>query len=82
MFYAIAVDDESAALNRFERIASADGRVVLEGKFLYAEDALAFIKEHPVDLAFLDIEMPEMNGLELAERLLEIAPYIKVGDRL
>jgi Response regulator containing CheY-like receiver and SARP domains len=78
MFYAIAVDDESSALGRFERIASADSRISIEGKFLYAEDALAFVKEHSVDLAFLDIEMPEMSGLELAERLLEIDPYIKV----
>jgi two-component SAPR family response regulator len=78
MFIAIAVDDESRALDRFERVASTDGRISIDGKFLYAEDALAFVREHPVDLAFLDIEMPEMSGLELAERLLEIDPYIKV----
>lgn len=78
MFHAIVVDDENAALSRFERIASKDERIVIDGKFLYAEDALAFIKEHPVDIAFLDIEMPEINGLELAERLMEIDPYIRV----
>jgi len=78
MFHAIVVDDENAALNRFDRIASKDQRIVIDGKFLYAEDAVAFIKEHPVDIAFLDIEMPEINGLELAERLMEIDPYIRV----
>ncbi len=78
MFHTIVVDDENSALKRFERIASKDPRIVIDGKFLYAEDAVAFIKEHPVDIAFLDIEMPEMNGLELAERLMEIDPYIRV----
>lgn len=78
MFHVIVVDDESAALRRFERIASADVRLSVEGKFLYAEDALAFAKEHPVDLAFLDIEMPEMSGLDLAERLMEMDPYIRI----
>ena len=78
MFHAIVVDDENTALNRFERIASKDQRIVIDGKFLYAEDAIAFIEEHPVDIAFLDIEMPEMSGLELAERLMERDPYIKI----
>lgn len=78
MLHAIVVDDESSALKRFERIASADIRLSVKGTFLYAEDALTFVRENPVDLAFLDIEMPEMGGLELAERLMEIDPYIRV----
>lgn len=78
MFHAIVVDDENTALSRFERIASQDQRIVIDGKFLYAEDAVAFIKEHPIDIAFLDIEMPEISGLELAEKLMEIDPYIRV----
>jgi two-component SAPR family response regulator len=78
MFHAIVVDDESSALSRFERIAAKDPRIAIDGKFLYAEDAVAFIKEHPVDIAFLDIEMPEMGGLELAEKLMEIDSYIRV----
>lgn len=78
MFHAIVVDDEIAALNRFERIASNDQRLTIDGKFLYVEDAVAFIKKNPVDIAFLDIEMPEMNGLELAERLMEVDSYIRV----
>lgn len=78
MFQVIVVDDEISALNRFQRIASADSRLSVEGTFQYAKDALDYAREHPVDLAFLDIEMPEMNGLELAERLLEIDACIRV----
>jgi two-component SAPR family response regulator len=78
MFNTIVVDDEQAALNRFERIISGDDRVALTGKFLYASDALAFSAGNPVDLAFLDIDMPEMSGLELAERLMELNPYLRV----
>jgi CheY-like chemotaxis protein len=33
---------------------------------------MAFVREHPRGLAFLDKEMPEMSGLELAVRLTEI----------
>lgn len=78
MFHVMAVDDENAALKRFERIASHDPRIVIDGVFLYWEDAIDFVKEHPIDIAFLDIEMPEISGLELAERLIEIDPYISV----
>jgi two-component SAPR family response regulator len=78
MFKVITVDDEAAALRRFERIASADERLELCGSFQYARDALAFVRDSVVDFAFIDIEMPEMNGLELAERLLEADPHIKV----
>ncbi len=78
MLHVIAVDDENAALKRLERIASEDGRICLEGKFLYAGDAIDFVGKQQADVAFLDIEMPEMSGLELAERLMEIDPYIRI----
>ncbi len=45
----------------------------MEGKFLYAGDA-RLCRKQQADVAFLDIEMPEMSGLELAERLMEIDP--------
>jgi hypothetical protein len=45
MFHVIVVDDESAALKRFERIASGIPGISMEGKFLYADDAIAFVRE-------------------------------------
>lgn len=37
--------------------------------FSSAAEALAFLENHPVDVLFLDIDMPEMNGIELRKRI-------------
>lgn len=65
----IAVDDEKIAL---EALSSAIKAVVAEDEvisFRYAEDALEFVKENLCDIAFLDVEMAGMSGVELAERM-------------
>ncbi len=78
MFRVIGVDDEKQALDRFERIMKQDARVLVTGTFTRVEDAAEFVRRNPVDVAFLDIEMPGRSGLELAERLTEENPYIEV----
>lgn len=78
MFRVIGVDDEKKALNRFERIMKEDVRVSVTGTFTRVADAIEFVRCNPVDIAFLDIEMPGLSGLELAERLAEENPYIEV----
>jgi two-component SAPR family response regulator len=40
--------------------------------------AINFICGHQVDAAFLDIKMPTMNGIDLAKKLIEINPKLKV----
>jgi len=42
--------------------------------FTRPREALEWIKTHPVDLALLDIDMPEINGLMLAEQLKRSCP--------
>ena len=44
----------------------------------WPDDALETAKLHPVDVAFLDIQMGGMNGLELAVRLKKIKPDIHI----
>lgn len=41
-------------------------------------ELLEFAVEHPCDVAFLDIEMRSMNGIELAKRLKEINPSVNI----
>ena len=65
----IAVDDEKIAL---EALSSAIKAIVAEDEvvsFRYPEDAIEYAKENLCDIAFLDIEMVGMSGVELAEEL-------------
>ena len=68
----IAVDDEHFALAKME----AAIKETLPGCALFCFDtpsgAIAHAQGHPVDVAFLDIEMGGMNGLQLAKRLKDI----------
>ena len=74
----IAVDDEKIAL---ESLASAIKAIVTDDEvisFRYAEDALEYAKENICDIAFLDIEMVGMSGVELAEELKKYNSEINI----
>lgn len=49
-------------------LASIDG-IELVGSFQQINEALAFLQQHEADIAFLDIEIAEDNGIELARNL-------------
>ncbi|MFB9276930.1 response regulator [Cohnella cellulosilytica] len=68
----LVVDDEPAMLLAMKRLLSKADGVELAGSFRNAAEALAFVKANPVDLAFLDIQIGEEDGLELARSLREL----------
>ena len=47
------------------------------GEAQNGKNALQFIQEHPVDLVFVDIDMPEMNGIEFMEECRRIKPDVQ-----
>ena len=63
---AICVDDAALILehtiSQLKQINSIDN---VEG-FTHPSDALEYVKQNPVDIALLDIDMPDMNGIALA----------------
>jgi DNA-binding LytR/AlgR family response regulator len=61
----LIVDDEVAAHYVLENYIGRMDRLVLAGQCYNAMDALNFLHRQPVDLLFLDINMPELTGLEL-----------------
>lgn len=73
-----AVDDETHTLKRFERIVQNYKEVELCGLFETGTELLDYLKEHTLDAVFLDIEMPEMNGLILSQQLLDIDGNIDI----
>lgn len=73
-----AVDDELHVLERFKRMILEIEEVELCGLFETGEDLLSYLKEHPIDVVFLDIEMPEINGLELSAKILDLYETINI----
>ncbi|WP_405153567.1 response regulator [Paenibacillus sp. FSL K6-0108] len=77
---AVLIDDELLALSYLELQLMKIDNINLDiiGKFTNPNDAIDIVKHTKVDIAFIDIELPEINGIELAERLLEVNPDLMV----
>jgi two-component system, LytTR family, response regulator len=69
MIRAYIVDDERLAVQRLSRMLRETGRVDVAGSATDPEDALAVLRAQPVDVLFLDIQMPGMTGFDLLEAL-------------
>ena len=67
----IIVDDEPLAVKLLESFVAKTPQLRLEASFTDSVEALSWLKEHPVNLAFMDIQMPDMNGMELSHMLPE-----------
>lgn len=67
----IIVDDEDRARNMLEILLRNIGEQDIRS-FGDAESALAYLTSNPCDVAFLDVEMPGMDGLDLANELLKL----------
>lgn len=62
----IIVDDEPLALDLLESYVRRTPFLQLKARCGNAVEALSVLGREPVDIAFLDIQMPELNGLELS----------------
>ena len=69
---AIVVDDEMLMIRRFVRLTADFGDLDIIGQFECAEDALGFARDNKIDVAFIDIKMPVVDGLELASKLKKL----------
>ncbi|MFI3170437.1 MAG: response regulator [Faecalibacterium sp.] len=74
----IYVDDEKNAIKNFDFYIQQYPYVTERTYFSRAQEALAFAKEHAFDIAFLDIQMPDMDGFVLSRTLKELQPEIEV----
>lgn len=75
MIRAFVIDDEPLAVKRLVRMLEETGRVELAGSSTDPVDALAALSKHPVDVLFLDIQMPGMTGFEMLG-MLESQPLV------
>jgi len=64
MISCIAIDDEPLALEIMEAHCAKLPFLKLERSFTDTTEAAAFLRKFPVDLLFLDIQMPDRNGMD------------------
>lgn len=69
MIKCIAIDDEPLALKQMAAYISKTPFLELAGQFESAMPALAFLQEEVVDLMFVDINMPDLSGMDFVKSL-------------
>lgn len=75
---AICVDDEAILLKVLKAAVEQSPDIESAADFSNGEDAIKYAESNPVDIAFLDIEIHSMTGIELAVELRKINPKMYV----
>src|SRR5699024_536110 len=74
----VCVDDEALSLQFLERQLNKLDSIDVLATFTNPLEGQQFIIDQEVDVELLDIHMPQINGIELAEQLLEAKPDLKI----
>ena len=75
MYKVLLVDDEymiTEGLKRLIPFEKWDMEVVATAN--HADDALEYVREHPVDIVISDVNMPDKTGLEMIQEMKEVLP--------
>lgn len=65
----VVVDDEPIALELLKRYVERTPFLSLDAALTNGLEVLVYLEEHQPDLIFLDIQMPDLNGLQLSKNL-------------
>lgn len=74
----IAIDDEPLALEILRKKIEKVSYLELKATFHSASQALKYLSDYEVDCIFLDIEMPDFNGVELAKIINQFSEKPKI----
>lgn len=75
------IDDDLLSIGVMKEMVSQIDFLKLEGVFDKALDAVSALSQQPVDVIFLDVEMPEMNGLQLLSALNEKPSVVLITSK-
>lgn len=78
MLKTILVDDEELSIKRLNKILTECGEIQICNTFSNSLEAYEYIKENKIDVAFLDISMPDMDGMTFSGMLRDMDSDIEV----
>ncbi|MBW0178016.1 LytTR family DNA-binding domain-containing protein [Sediminibacterium sp.] len=76
MIHCIAIDDEPLALQLIQEYCAKISFLKLEKTFTNTDEAISFMQANKIDLIFLDIQMPDITGIQFYKNLIEKPPVI------
>ena len=74
----ILADDHEIFLDSLTALVSSENNMIVISKAHNGKELISLVKENQPDLCIVDMDMPEMNGLQASESLLRLYPDIKI----
>lgn len=78
MINCIIVEDELPAREELKYFLNEEKEIKLIEEFESPLDTLNFLEKNKIDVVFLDINMPDMNGINLGKIISKIYPEVKI----
>jgi two-component system LytT family response regulator len=74
----VIIDDEKNSIEYLTELLKKKEEFSLAGAFSDSREGLAYLLKNPCDLLFLDIDMPGINGMYIAEQISSLHPKTKI----
>ena len=74
----LLVDDDPMILESLEIILSTERDLTIVGTVTSGVNAIQFVREHPVDMILMDIQMPDMDGIAATKTIHDEFPSLKI----
>ena len=78
MIRVLIADDHTMFVDGIESILKSEPNIVTVGRCFDGRSVLEFIRNHEIDLILLDVNLPEINGIEVCKEVTEFFPNVKV----
>lgn len=74
----LIVDDHPMVIEGLKTLLSDDERVVVKTHFTNGQDTLDFLQKNTADVILLDVNLPDINGVEMVDKILNIRANIGI----
>lgn len=74
----IVVDDSKFSTKLIGEIIESDEHLELSSLFNEPEESISYCERNPVDVAIVDVVMPNISGIELAQKINKVSPETQI----